>query len=482
MSIKLTVTWPLIVVSLLGGCKSAHKTHDSEYAQLVYDVQQAWHAAEPVEQAVNPLYHDLTGPQPVEAYVNFALAQNAGVQAARKSMEAAAMRVPQAASLKDPMLTVSGWPFYPNVPQTAAGRVTAEAMVSQEVPWFGKLRAQAEAAEAEVNMARAQLAATELEVIEEVSRTYYELYFVEQAIHITEQNRSLLADVLQIADARYRTSTTSQQDVLRLQAELSSVDSDILRLRQERDSARAELAQLLHVSPETPFETTEQLVAQDIPRDLDRLYKQAVAARPELHEQLAAVERDRFKVERAQLEYFPDLTFGAQWGEMTRNQALAPTADGLDMVGLNISGNLPVYRKRISAGVREAEAQAVASARQYDQMRDQTLRDVRSLFAQATSQQEMAQLFRESIIPKTQQALEIAIREYRVGTTEFVQMIDNWRELLRMQIMHQQLEAQLRQTLASLERVVGGFTVLSIETIPAPDNGSNILPTPPESG
>ncbi|MCA9147417.1 MAG: TolC family protein, partial [Planctomycetales bacterium] len=315
--------------------------------------------------------------------------------------------------------------------------------------------------------------------IEEVTRAYYELYFVEQSTHITEQNRNLLANILQIADARYRTNTTSQQDVLRLQAELSTVDSDIVRLRQELDSARAELAQLLHVSPETPFETTGQLVAQNVPHDLDRLYKQAIAARPELHEQLAAIERDRFKVERAQLEYLPDLTFGAQWGLMTTNRASVASADGVDMVGINISGNLPVYRKRISSGVREAEAQMVASARQYDQMRDQTLRDVKSLFAQAKSQQEMAQLFRESIIPKTQQALDIAIREYQVGTTEFVQMIDNWRELLRLQIMHQRLEARMRQTLASLERVVGGYTVYSIEAIPAPDTDPTPLPTPP---
>lgn len=469
MVFKQSLTWPLIAVSLLAGCKSAHRVHDPEFARVTYDVQQAWHTSEPAEDAVNPVFHELAGPQPVEAYINFALSQNAGVQAARKSMEAAAMRVPQAASLKDPMLSVSGWPFYPYVPQTAAGRVTAEAMVSQEVPWFGKLRAQSEAAEAEVNMARAQLAAAELEVIEQVSRGYYQLYFVEQSIQITEQNRNLLKDVLQIADARYRTNTTSQQDVLRLQAELSTIDSDIIRLRQELDSTRAELAQLLHVSPETPFETTRQLVAQDVPRDLDRLYKQAIAARPELHEQLAAIERDRFKVERAQLEYYPDLTFGAQWGEMTANRSLAPSADGLDMVGINISGNLPVYRNRISAGVREAEAQAVASARQYDQLRDQTQRDVKSLFAQVNSQHEMARLFRESIIPKTQQALDVAIREYQVGTTEFVQMIDNWRELLRLQIMHQQLEAQLRQSLASLERVVGGYAVTSVEAIPIPE-------------
>ena len=463
---------PLYLIGFLwlaAGCKTAHQVHDPEFSQVSRAVHQVWHAPVSPEASINPVVEELAGPQPVEAYIQYALSQNAGVQAARKRMEAAAMRVPQAASLKDPMLNVTGWPFYPYVPQTAAGRVTAEAMVSQEVPWFGKLRAQSQAAEAEVDMARAQLAAAELEVIEQVNRGYYQLYFVEQSIQIVEQNRRLLADVLRIADVGYETGKTSQQDVLRLQAELSRVDGDIVQLGQELDSARADLAQLLHVSPETPFQTTGQLAGQDTPRDLDRLYQQAVTARPELHEQLAAIERDRFKVDRARLDYFPDLTFGAQWGEMTRNRSSSPVADGLDMVGLNISGNLPVYRKRIDAGVREAEAQVVANARQYDQLRDQTLREVKSLFAQAKSQQEVAQLFRESIIPKTQQAFDVAIREYQVGTTEFVQMIDNWRELLRFQIMHQQLEVQLRQTMASLERVVGGFAISSDEAIPGPE-------------
>ena len=95
-------------------------------------------------------------------HLQFALAQNASIQAARKRINAAAMRVPQAASLKDPQISATGYPFYPYVPQTATGRVTAELMTSQEVPWKGKLLAQSQAAAAELDMARAQLAAVEL--------------------------------------------------------------------------------------------------------------------------------------------------------------------------------------------------------------------------------------------------------------------------------------------------------------------------------
>jgi outer membrane protein TolC len=100
------------------------------------------------------------------------------------------------------------------------------------------------------------------------------------------------------------------------------------------------------------------------------------------------------------------------------------------------------------------------------------------LFALANSQREMARILRESIIPKTEQALKIAIHEYEVGTTEFVQLMENWRELLRLQITQQQLESQLRQTIASLRRVVGGFTIAATESVPIPEptSESTIVP------
>jgi outer membrane protein TolC len=391
----------------------------------------------------------------VDEYLEFALRQNPGIQAARNRVLAVAHRVPQAASLKDPMLGVQGWPFYPYVPQQAAGRMTVDVMLSQEVPWRGKLCERAAVAQAEVHAARAELAAVELQTIEEVKRAYYQLHLAENSIEITQQSRELLADVLDIANVRFTTGKTSQQDVLRLQAELSTVDGEIVRLKQELQTAIADLAQLLHISPDTPLQTVSELVDEEVPEDLDALYQQAVTARPELHKALADVRRDRHKVELANLDYYPDFTLSAGWGEMTTNRALALESDGLDQVTVGLGVNLPIYRDRLDAGVREAEAQVRANAREYDLLRDKTLRDVKVLFAQASSQLEQARLFRESIIPNTQQALNISIREYEVGTAQFVQMIDTWRELLRMRIMQQQLESQLRQTIASLARTVG---------------------------
>ena len=46
---------------------------------------------------------------------------------------------------------------------------------------------------------------------------------------------------------------------------------------------------------------------------------------------------------------------------MTTNRAMSPIADGVDNVTLGVAANLPLYRKRLAAGVDEAEAEVLAS-------------------------------------------------------------------------------------------------------------------------
>jgi cobalt-zinc-cadmium efflux system outer membrane protein len=462
------------------GCRAPRQVRDADYAAVVSASYQAAESPRPQAEAVPPTVDRLAGPQPVEVYIEYALSQNPEIEAARKRVDAMADRVPQAASLNDPTVSLMGFPFYPAVPQTAAGRITTSVSASQQVPWLGKLRARAESAEAAAEAARAQLAAAELAVIEQVKRAYYELYFFQKAIQITEEDRRLLLDLTRIAEARYRTGKVSQQDVLRAQVEVSNLDSELIRLRQEQISARARLAQLLHVSPETPVAAEERLSGEEIPRDVERLYEAAVAARPELQAQLAMVRRDRRQVELARLAYYPDLNFTVDWAAMTRSGAISPIADGIDDVGIGVMLNVPIYRKRLAAGVREAEAQTVADARQFDSLRDGTVQQVKDLFVQAASQEELVKLFHDDIIPRADQTLKASTSAYEVGTTDFLQLVDNWRQLLRFRIAYHRLEAQLRQSLASLERVVGGQLARGVgpETAPKAPNARPEAPAP----
>ena len=442
--------------------------------QVSHSVHQAWRTPAPEIEAVNPVVSQLEGPHAVEEYIQFALEQNPEVQAARKRMEAAAHQVPVAASLQDPMVNLT---VQPEPLQTAAGQQELILSASQKFHWFGKLDTRAGVAEAQTNVERAQLAAAELATVAKVKRAYYELYFIQQAISVTQAEQKLLGEIRDVADTRYRATQTSQQDVLRADLEISNVENELIRLRQQLASGQARLARVLHVAPHSKLLALDRLSPEQAPRDLERLQQLAVAARPELHAQLAAIQRDRQTVELARLDYKPDMTLGFAWIDVS-NAGISPVANGRDAFLLTAGVNLPIYKKRLDSSVRSAEAKAVSTAREYDAVRDGTLESVTDLLAQARSQQDLLVLFEEDILPKARQTLDVSSRAYNVGQVDFLQLIDNWRQLLRYEVNYRRLEASLRQTLAELERVVGGFIEPSAEAIPIPEDPQPLPPVP----
>jgi outer membrane protein TolC len=457
------------------GCRTSQEIRDPEYFDLSVATSQAWREPCAVEAAMDPVVPELSGPHPVEDYIHYGLMQNPQIHAARLQMESAAHRVPQAASLQDPTLglTVYGEPV-----QTAAGRQELALTTSQKVPWFGKLATHAAVAEQEVEIARARLATAELEVVEKIKRAYFQIYFVQQALRITEEDQQQLKLIEQTINRLYSVQRkVSQMDVLRVQLEVSRIDTELVRLRQQLESAQADLARLLHVSPETPLRALDQLPEESLPQDVEDLYRRAIASRPELHAALAAIQRDQRAADLARLDYFPDVTVGFTWIE-TSSAGISPVANGRDAFLLTTGVNLPIYQKRREAGVRQAETKAVASARQYDAAKDETLQEVKDLFAQATSQREILRLFRQDLIPKAQQTLDQSLPAYEVGQIDFLQLIDNWRQVLRLHIGEKQLEAQLRQSLASLSRVVGAYELdASLPLQPLPPTEA-LLPIP----
>lgn len=389
-----------------------------------------------------PVVPELAGPHGVDEYIVFALRQNADVQAARLRVAAMANRVPQAASLEDPLLEAN----YPSQgAQFAFG--FQQYRVSQKVPWPGKLRTRAAAAEAETAMARADLAAAELQVIADVKQVYYQMYIVQKSIEITLRQRELLTNIARIATAKYEAGLVSQQDVLRSQVEVSNLDYELISLEQQLQSSQARLARLLHISPETSMRAVEQLADEQLPRDVQRLYETAIRLRPELQSQLAAVRRDRGLIELARLNYRPDVIAGAMYMQM-------PTSP--DAIISGVSMNVPIYRKRLAAAVREAEAATAAERRKYDSLRDRTQEETKDLFARIEADRQMLELFRGNIIPQADQTLQVSIQGYEAGKVDFLQMLDNWQQLFRYQISAYRLEGQLRQGLAALERVAGG--------------------------
>lgn len=393
-------------------------------------------------------------PQPVEYYIAQALQSHPRIAAARLRVAAAVQEIPQARALPDPMLNNVLWPIPDNAAQTAGGRMTYELMVSQQVPWPQKLQARAAIAHREVEVARAEAERVEREIAETVRLAYYELWYATAAMEIVEKNRDLVSDLITLAETRYRTGG-AQQDVLRAELEAERLEDELIQLRRQREAAQADLAALLQQPLDRAPEPVRQLHLPEDAGQLDQRIAEAMACNPQLQELAWQIARDRERVRLARLQRYPDLQVGFGWGAMTTDEALSPVADGRDNLNFSLGVTLPIWREKIDAGIREAAANAAATAQLRDAEEDVIYGTIRRLLAEADGLYQQLELYRTRIVPRTERTLQLATADYRGERIDFFSLIDIYQELLVYQVQIARMEASLAGTLARLDRAVG---------------------------
>jgi outer membrane protein, heavy metal efflux system len=474
----------IAVMAVLGGCRAGKQIQDCEYGPLQCAVSshprpgtapesmlvssQDW---QPVQLVVREIRTpeaeegeppDASGEnepgEPVIAntldeLTGLVLDRNPEVQIARKELDIAIAQIPQASSLDDPMLDINSWPFSPNVPQSAGGRMQTDIGIAQKIPWKGKITARVGESSREVNSAEHKLVAAGLRVAAEARVAWTDLWLARQAEQIARGDIELLKGLVDSAEALYETGKATQESVLRLQSEIAQAENAVTRAKSDQQKAEAELARVLHLPPGQPAAISP--TAPEIPEagDAELLIAQALAARPELLSAVAEIQRDEWRVRQARLDYYPDITFRAGWGAMTTSGAIAPTADGIDQFNAGINLELPVRRARRDAAVREAEAMVVAGAFEIDRLRDETIRDIRQLHSQLASDRAQIASYRNSIIPAIEQALDVSLKSFEVDRASLSDINQIRRDLLRIRMELLGLQASEQKTWAALQRI-----------------------------
>jgi cobalt-zinc-cadmium efflux system outer membrane protein len=431
---------------------------DQPLERAGYDHSDKEHSKYPMAVGLDaaPEQPELNGPQPVDVFIRRALAENRTVQAAYHNVQSLKNRIPQVTTLDDPVASNTVFPIPSVAPQYyLMGYNPYNLTLAQQFPWFGTLRLRGEAAERDVQIALAELAAAQLDTVAAVKRAYFNLYASTKIAEILAQNRQVLEDFLAIARQRLATGGT-QQDVLRSEILISELDREVANNQQVIAAARAGLARQLHFRPDAELKPLPELTLPSVPDEIERLNQLAVAVRPELQGRLAAVARDEKAVELAQKRFSPNVTLGLTYMDMDKTNATVPrVASGSPNLGLFVGFNLPVYHQKNRAGVVEAQERAIADAKLYEAQRDETFSEIQDLMVQAKVQQNVLNLLRESILPRTRDVLKLARSDYAKSNVDYATVLSAVREALRIEVQIAQVEAELGKALASLERAVG---------------------------
>jgi len=218
------------------------------------------------------------------------------------------------------------------------------------------------------------------------------------------------------------------------------------------------------VPPVTSFEL------RGVEATVQRLLLLAEDANPDLGRLRQQIERDRHSLELARLQWWPDVTLGLEWMYLRGRAAFVPppnpqtgmpapvnrlSEDGSDNWAITVGLNLPIWVERIRGGIEEARRRLLTSQHQAASERDRVAFEIADALARVRAQQELAVLFRDTIVPQAQQAYEVSRAGYTAGRTSFLFVIDNWQKWLTFTIQYHRALGELERSIADLEQAVG---------------------------
>jgi len=384
-------------------------------------------------------------------YIEASLLNNPALQESLARYRAALQRTSQVSALPDPMLSYS---------ELLRGMENRMVSVSQTFPWFGKLDLEGRAAVKEALVQYREHQLLQRELIAQVKEAYYELLYVERALKILQEEELLLDHYERLAQSLYATGEGLQQGVIKIQSELTQLIDRRTVLQQQRQLAAARLNTLVNRSSESEVSVTPAVTIPEVKPDLEELYELGEQNRHDLKATLASIEKNELSVERAKKEYWPDLTLSAGVMDIRGMESLTGmpvTGSDGGRIGYSFSVgiNIPIWRDKYRAGVVEATERVIAERKQFEEVRNQILLEVRDQVIRLESLREQIELYDKVLIPQAEEMLRSTEAAYETGQLRALDLLDSERLLLSSRLMRERYRADYLKTLAKLERAVG---------------------------
>jgi cobalt-zinc-cadmium efflux system outer membrane protein len=385
----------------------------------------------------------------LDEVTNVVLANNPVIKAAQEKWQAMKARVPQAAAWEDLRAQArSRVARYVSIPPNA---FTDQSFVlQQEVPISGKNLSRARAATAEAGAAFEDFRRTQLDVLSRARAAFHRLANEYAQLEVNQRNVDLLNQFAEVNRQRYEVGNASQADVLTAQtdaAKLLEAQSDIFR---RISDAQSQLNALMNRPAQSPLAHPSQIPFQPPHFSLQALQAVALNARPEMQRAQNRVEAERFRVELANRQWFPDPTLDVQ--AQRYNQA----GQAVSELDVGVSIGLPFLNPRkYSATVTEARRNFESAQHELEAARTETLGLVRDQLKKIETAAHHYELYSDKILPLARQAVQSNRVAYETSSANFLELITAQRVLQDVESAHVNHLADYQVAVAELDAIVG---------------------------
>jgi outer membrane protein TolC len=279
-----------------------------------------------------------------------------------------------------------------------------------------------------INAAKAESLASNLafndvhrKIIYQVQRAYYGLLNASGQEDAAQANLANAKTVQQAAEERLNNGLATLPDVLEARSATAEAEYELQAVLGAEEVARGDLATSLGTSPSTTIhvqELKDLAIPDSIGDNVEAAIDRALAQRPDLMQQVAAIRAANARIKEARSAFYPSLNMTARpTGEslfgLQQNLAWAQTSDLTGGVILNLNWTLFDGGARKNNLVR-AQADEQAAQAQASSTRDQIANEVWAAYSNlntAFRQHQSAQ----ALLEASSKSYEAALESYNYG-------------------------------------------------------------------
>ncbi|NTW57985.1 MAG: TolC family protein [Nitrospirae bacterium] len=392
---------------------------------------------------------ETVAPLELQPLIQEALKNNHEVWVAEAKWKGSASRVKLAGSLPDPMVMIGyqneGWSKYSYGKTEGAQWIYG---VSQMFPFPGKRALKEEMAARDADTAAAMHRAAQLGTVARVKELYFDLLQAYKELDLVRERASLFSRIEEAALARYATGMGQQQEVLMAQTEKYMLLEREAMLKQKRQAVEAMLTATVGREGGTPFGRPVELPATPFFASGDDLIQQALENSPEVRSREKMLSASQAGVHMAEKEYYPDVTLAGT--------VLKRSGDFQDMWALTATFNIPLYFKsRQDQALASARAMSSAAIHDLAGIKAMLTASVRDNYSMVRSAEQLMDLYRTGLIPKTNQDFEQSLTSYRNGKIEEITVVSRLKSLLEYETSYWTQFVAREKAIARIEALTG---------------------------
>lgn len=382
----------------------------------------------------------------MKSLMEVALDRNPKLKAAKAKWKAVIERFPQVTAFEDPEIGIDTW----NIPTDFSVNKTRNTIywISQKFPFPGKLKIKGDIVSQEVKAARTRFEIAARDLITELKIGYFELLYLNKAIHIVLQNKSLAKQLAKFSATEYSVDATTLNDVLKAQSQLAQLENDLILLRELWMNEVAHINTLLDLPPNQPIGKPGDIFFVPFNIELSRLYQLARENQLELKVNGIEIEKGREKIKLAEKKYYPDFRATFKWFD---NNGISQD----EGFGILVGAKIPLWFDKNRSRISEAQNHLRALEFEKKDLENKGFAEINRIYFQLQNSGRLVRLYKLSLIPQALQSLEIAETWYKQNKGSFAGLLEARSTWLNFQLAYQRALADYFQNIARMEKLIG---------------------------